>query len=388
VEAIYLDYNATAPLRTEALAALQRVATECGANASSAHADGRRAKEALDAARETLAGAIGARPREIIFTSGGTESDNLAVKGVAMARGGGHIVTSAIEHPAVRESCSALERRGFAVTRVAPAPDGRVPADDVARAIRPDTILVSVMWVNNETGVIQPIEEIAAAARERGVLFHTDAVQACGRLPIDLGRTGVDLLSISAHKFGGPKGAGALFVRGGVRIEPLIDGGGQEWNARSGTRDVAGAAAMAEAARLSCGELAAEMPRQAALRDRLEREVLSRVARVSVNGGAAPRVANTSNLRIDGVDGEALLAALDAQGIAASSASACAASHAEPSHVLMAMGLTRRQAEDSMRFSLGRLTTDAHIDALIAALPALVERIRGLGAGSTRRRAL
>ncbi|MDH3197353.1 MAG: cysteine desulfurase [Candidatus Krumholzibacteria bacterium] len=375
---IYLDYNATAPPRDEALAVWQRVTADCGANASSAHAAGRRAKDALDAARETLAGTLGARPREIVFTSGGTESDNLAVKGVALARGTGHIVTSAIEHPAVLETCRYLERHGFSASYVAPGADGRVEADAVARAIRADTILVSVMWVNNETGVIQPVEEIAAAARARGVPFHTDAVQACGRVPIDVRGASVDLLSISAHKFGGPKGAGALFVRRGVELEPLLHGGGQEWNARSGTRDVAAAAAMAEAARLAHAEMAAEIPRQAALRDRLERDALARIPRVFVNGGAAPRVGNTSNLRIEDVDGETLLLALDEHGIAASSASACAASHAEPSHVLMAMALTRRQAEDSMRVSLGRLSGAEDVNALLEVLPALVERIRAL----------
>jgi cysteine desulfurase len=378
VHEIYLDYNATAPPRDEALSVLRRVAADCGANASSAHAAGRRAKDALDAARETLAGTLGARPREIVFTSGGTESDNLAVKGVALARGAGHVVTSAIEHPAVLETCRYLERRGFSASYVAPGADGRVEADAVARAIRADTILVSVMWANNETGVIQPVAEIAAAARARGVPFHTDAVQACGRVPIDVRGAAVDLLSISAHKFGGPKGAGALFVRRGVEVEPLLHGGGQEWNTRSGTRDVAAAAAMAEAARLAHAEMAAEIPRQAALRDRLERDALARISCVSVNGGAAPRVGNTSNLRIEGVDGETLLLALDEHGIAASSASACAASHAEPSHVLMAMGLTRREAEDCMRVSLGRLSGAEDVDALLDVLPGLVERIRAL----------
>jgi cysteine desulfurase len=373
---VYMDYNATAPMRDEAIAAYQRAAAECPGNASSTHASGRAARTALDDARCTMAAAMGARPREVVFTSGGTEADNLAVKGVALARGGGHIVTSAVEHPAVLEVCRWLETRGFRVTYVGVDDGGRVAADQVAAAVTDDTILVSIMWVNNETGVIQPVEEIAAMTREKGVPFHSDAVQAFGRVPIDLAAVPVDLLSISAHKFGGPKGAGALVVRSGVDFEPLIHGGGQEGNRRSGTYNLPAAAAMATAARLAVEELGDEGTRLAALRDRLEAGARERLDDVHVNGAGAPRVANTANIRFDGAFGESVLIGLDAAGVAASSASACAASRNTPSYVLMAMGLSRKQAEDSMRFSLGRRSSDADVDRLLEVLPAVVGHTR------------
>jgi cysteine desulfurase len=373
---VYMDYNATAPMRDEAMAAYQRAAVECAGNASSTHAPGRAARVELDDARCTLAAAMGARPRDVIFTSGGSEGDNLAIKGVALYRGAGHIVTSAVEHPAVLETCRWLEARGFRVTYLGVDGDGRVSPDDVAAAVTGETILVSIMWVNNETGVIQPVEEIAAMARQKGVPFHSDAVQALGRVPVDLAAVPVDLVSISAHKFGGPKGAGALVVRRGVDFEPLIHGGGQEGNRRSGTYNLPAAVAMAEAARLAVAELADEGRRQAALRDRLEEGVRERVRDVHVNGAAAPRVPNTANIRFDGAFGETVLIGLDAEGVAASSASACAAGRNQPSYVLTAMGLTRKQAEDSMRFSLGRRSSDADVDRLLEVLPGVVEHAR------------
>jgi len=375
---VYMDYNATAPARAEAIDVWRGVSTECFGNASSSHAAGRRAKEALDAAREVIAGTVGARASEVVFTAGGTESDNLAVKGVALARGAGHVVTSVIEHPAVLEACRALERGGFDVTYLPVDGDGVVDPDDVRRAIRRDTVLVSIMWVNNETGVIQPVPEVGAVAREMGVVFHTDAVQAYGRLAVDAG--GVDLLSISGHKFCGPKGVGALVVRRSVSLEPVIHGGGQESNRRSGTYNAPGAAAMAEAARLAHEEMVTERGRLARLRDRLEAGAVASIADVHVNGAGAERVANTSNIRFAGADGEAVLIALDELGIAASSASACAASRSEPSHVLVAMGLSRREAEDSMRFSLGRFSTEGDVDRLLEVLPGVVARIRSLRA--------
>lgn len=373
---VYMDYNATAPVRPEALDAFVRAAGDAPANASSTHAPGRRAKATLDEARSTLATAVNARARDVVFTSGGTESDNLAVKGIALARGSGHVVTSAIEHPAVLESCLWLEARGFEVTRVPVDGHGRVDPDDVARAMRDDTVLVSVMWVNNETGVIQPVPEIGAVARDRGVPFHCDAVQALGRVPIDVDAASVDLLSISGHKFGAPKGTGALVARRGLRLDPLISGGGQEGNRRSGTYNVPGAAALAAATAMAARELGVEPMRQRSLRDRLETGVRELIRDVSVAGAGVPRVGNTANIRFDGADGEAVLVALDAAGIAASSASACAASRSEPSYVLMAMGMSRRQAEDSMRFSLGRGSTDADVDRLLEVLPDVVERVR------------
>lgn len=377
-QGIYMDYNATAPVRAEALEVWRRVALECFGNASSTHFAGRAARAVLDEARESLAASLGTRARNVVFTSGGTEGDNLAVRGVAEAAGGGHIVTARTEHPAVLEACRWLAANGFDVTFLEVDATGVVDPDAVRDALREDTILVSVMWVNNETGVIQPVEEIGAVTRERGVPFHCDAVQAVGRIPIDLASVPVDLLSISGHKFGAPKGTGALVVRRGVELSPAMRGGGQEANRRSGTYNVPGAAALAAAARSACAEIEVEHKRLAALRDRLEAGALQRVPAAAVNGAGAARVANTSNIRFDGADGEAVLLALDGHGIAASSASACAASHAEPSYVLMAMGLAQQQAKDSMRFSLGRSSSLEHVDYLLEILPSVIEHIRSL----------
>ncbi len=375
---IYLDYNASAPAREAALETLRRVAREAAGNAESPHRFGRGARRELDAAREVVAAAIGARTREIVFTSGGTESDNLAVVGVAKRRSSGHVVTSAIEHPAVLEACRHLEKHGFRVTRVPVDTGGRVAIERVADAIAADTILVSIMWVNNETGVIQPVEEIAALARERGVLSHTDAVQAFGRLDIDVGNVPVDLLSISGHKFGAPTGIGALYIRDGVEMESIVHGGGQERGMRSGSPAVALAAALAAAARAAVGECAAETVRLGRLRDRIERELLARIPGAAVNGAGSARVANTTSIRFPGADGEAVLLALDAAGIAVSSASACAAARRATSHVLTAMGLTPREADDSLRVSLGYRTTDADVDRFIRVLPDEVARIRAV----------
>lgn len=373
-----MDYNATAPVREEAQRALAEALAAAYGNPSSTHFAGREAKRALDDARVTLAGLCDVEPRHVVFTSGGTESDNLAIKGIAAAAGSGHIVTTTVEHPAVLEPCRYLERNGFDVTVVPVDGGGRVTADDVAAAIRDDTILVTVMWVNNETGVVQPVDEIGAAARARGVPFHSDAVQAFGRVPVNLSQTPVDMISISGHKFGAPKGVGALLLARDIDLEPVSHGGGQERNRRSGTHNAPGASALAVAARLAVDEMDAEAKRLSALRDRLEAGILDRIPDAVINGAGVSRVANTANVRLDGADGEAVLLALDGADIAASSASACAASHDEPSYVLTAMGLTRRQAEDSMRFSLGRLSTDADVDALLDALPPIVERLRAL----------
>jgi len=388
MDTTYLDFNATAPVRPEAREAYVH-ALDAWCNASSAHAPGRVAHAMLDGAREALAGFLGATAREIVFTAGGTASDNLAIGGVCaavraatgpgaspVAVGGPHVVATAIEHPAVLETCRALERLGIRVTVVSPGPDGLVRAGDMIDAIREDTILVSMMWVNNETGVIQPVADVACAARARGVLCHSDAVQAFGRVPIDVRGVGVDLLSLSGHKFGAPPGIGALFVRRGTSIGPVIHGGGQEWNLRSGTHNVPGAVAMAEAARVSTRVLETEAARQRKLRDRLEDELARRLDGVHVNGVGAPRVANTSNLRFDGVDGESVVLALDAVGIAVSSASACAASHHDPSHVLLAMGLSEREASGSIRISMGWTTHANDVDRLLEELPRAIARSR------------
>ncbi len=383
---VYLDHNATTPVRAEARAAWLDALGACG-NPSSVHGAGREARRRLDGARETIAQCLGASPREIVLTGGGTESDNLAVLGavfgaVASGRCGdvadAHVVTTAVEHPAVLAPGAWLERRGARVTRVAPEPDGRVDADAVIAAIDDDTVLVSIMWVNNETGVVQPVGPVARAARARGALVHTDAVQAFGRIAVDVREADVDLLSISGHKFGAPPGVGALYVRRGTRLEPVLHGGGQEWGLRSGTHDVAGAAALAAAARAVCDAREALAARLAALRDRIEREILERIEGATIHGAAAPRVANTTSVRFAGADGEAVLLGLDAEGIAVSTASACAATRGEPSHVLRAMGLDARAAGESIRISLGHTTTQTDVERLLAVLPDVVRRARGV----------
>lgn len=372
---IYMDFNATAPVRPEAAEVFARVQRDCPGNASSAHSAGRRAKAELDRARETLAATLGARASEIVFTSGGTESDNLAIKGIAGVRGAGHVITSTVEHPAVAETCRYLEERGGSVTRVGVGRDGAVDAETVRDAIRDDTILITLMWVNNETGVIQPVDAVAQIAREHEIVFHTDAVQAIGRTAIDMRLTGAGLLSLSGHKFGAPKGIGVLVVRRGIELDPFHHGGGQERNRRSGTYNVPAAAALARAAELASAERVSESERIGRLLDRIENTVRERVPRAFVNG-SGDRVANTSNLRFDGADGEGVVLALDSHGIATSSASACAASHDEPSHVLTAMGLSRAQAENSIRVSLGHSTTDADVDRFLDVIPQVVSDAR------------
>lgn len=378
---IYMDYNATTPVRSEVLEKMTLAMHEGYANASSVHTPGRRAKSHLDEARERVAESLGARPSEVVFTAGGSESDNLAIKGVAWARGGGHIITSAVEHPAVLNACRFLEKQGFAVTYLPVDRLGRVSLDAVADALRSNTILISIMWANNETGVLQPVGEIARIARERGVLFHTDAVQAFGKVPVSVSDVPVDMLAVSGHKFYAPKGVGALYVRRGIELESLVHGGGQEKGRRSGTESIPMAAALGAACSLAVEELANEAARIGALRDELENRVLSTVARASINGAGAERLPNTSNITFEGAEGEAILISLDEHGIAASSASACSAGHGEPSHVLTAMGLTKAEAESAMRFSLGKFSNSGHVNAIYAVLPSIVERLRGLTAG-------
>jgi len=371
-----MDYNATTPVRAEAAEVFARVVRDGFGNPSSAHFAGRRAKTILDESRERIAATLGAAPAEVYFTSGGTEGDNLAIVGVSAKRERGHIVTSAIEHPAVLETCRYLGSRGFDVSYVPVDAGGRVEPGRVRDAIRDDTILITIMWVNNETGVIQPIEEIGEIARNRGVLFHTDAVQAYGRVRVDVSKTPVDMLTISGHKFCAPKGTGAVYVRRGVEIVTTSHGGGQERGARSGTENLPGLAAMSAAAELACAEREAESSRIATLRDRLEAGAVGSIPEATVNGGGSPRVANTSNVHFPSADGEEILIGLDEHRIAVSSASACAAGSDEPSHVLMAMGLSRREAEDSVRFSLGRFSGPEDVDRCLEVLPEVVERIR------------
>jgi len=375
---IYMDYNATTPLREEVIDKLQEVIANGFGNASSVHSAGRRAKAYLDEAREKVAAALGARASEIVFTGGGSESDNMAIKGTAWRFGSGHIVTSRIEHPAVLNTCRYLEQHGFDVTYIPVSDGGLVDPDMVRDAIRDDTILVSIMWANNETGAVQPIERIAEVVKEKGKLFHTDAVQALGKVEVDVGAVGADLLSISGHKLYAPKGVGALFVRRGVGLEPLVHGGGQERGLRSGTQNVPSIAAMGTACELAAGELAEESERISSLRAALEDGLKSGIEGVRINCERSPRLPNTSNVTFRGAEGEAILISLDEHGIAVSSASACAAGRADPSHVLTAMGLTVEEASNSIRFSLGRYSRAEDVARLLEVLPPAVERLRAL----------
>lgn len=375
---VYLDYAATSPVRTEVRELMAEVMAEAWGNPSSLHYAGRAARAVVDRARSQVAALIGCRPRDIIFTGSGSEADNLALKGVAWAYRdrGRHVVTTAVEHQAVLRACAALERDGFEITYVPVDASGRVDPDDVARALRPDTILVSVMLVNNEVGTLQPVAEIARYARERGVLVHTDAVQAAGVLPIDVDQLGVDLLSLSAHKIGGPKGVGALFVRPGTQLLPLIDGGGQERRLRAGTENTPAIAGFGLAAELAAAERAARAARLCRLRDRLESGILDRVPGARVHGVDAERAPHITNVLLPGTTADTLLIQLDLVGVAASSGSACSAGSPEPSHVLQAMGLSEEEAFASVRFSMGPETTEEDIDYVVDLLPRAVERAR------------
>lgn len=378
---IYWDYNAAAPVRPEVAALLSRAFAQGGpGNASSIHQSGRDARARLDAARAKVARVLGCEPKEVTFTGSGSEADALALVGAWHARPvreRRRVVTSAVEHPALLGAVAQLAREGAEVTRVAPGADGRVRAEDVLHALTPDTALCSLMWANNETGVVQPAAEVARACRQRGVLFHTDAVQAAGKVPLSLREVDADLLSLSAHKFGGPQGVGMLVVRKGVDIRALTPGH-QEGGRRGGTQNVPYAEALALALELASAEQAEVSARVGALRDAFEREARAGVPGVEVNGAGAPRVPNTSNLRFDGVEGEALLMALDLDGICVSSGAACASGTLTPSHVLRAMGLTAPQARGSLRFSLGPGTTEAEVERVLQALRQHVPRVREL----------
>jgi cysteine desulfurase len=372
VHPIYLDHNATTPVLPEVLDAMLPYFREEYGNASSIHRWGQRARGAVEQSRESVAALLGCRPSEIVFTSGGTESDNLAIFGV-----GGHVVTTAIEHHAVLNACQTLD-----ASYVKVGATGVVDPDAVAAAMRPETRLVSVMLANNEIGTIQPLTRIAALARERGALVHTDAVQAAGKIAIDVRELGVDLLAISAHKIYGPKGVGALYVRKGVRIRPQMFGGRHERERRAGTENVPGIVGLGKAAEVARRELAAESARLSGLRDRLECGVLERVPDVSVNGaafnGSKHRVPNTTNLTFDGIEGESLVIALDLQGISCSTGSACSSGAIEPSHVLTAIGLSGDRARSTLRISLGKQNTAAEVDRVLEVLPGVVERLRAL----------
>ncbi|HWP34255.1 MAG TPA: cysteine desulfurase NifS [Thermodesulfobacteriota bacterium] len=376
---VYLDHNATTPVHPRVAEAMLPFLREAYGNPSSLHWAGRAARQAVDAAREAVARLVGAEPAEVVFTSGATEADNLALRGVAELHPGGHIVTTAVEHPAVRETCAELARRGWRVTVLPVDRAGRLDLAQLEAALTADTCLVSAMLANNETGVLFPAEAIGRLCRSRGILFHCDATQAVGKVPVDMRRMGIDLLALSGHKLNGPKGVGALVVRKGVKLKPQQTGGHQERGRRGGTENVPGVVGLGEAARLAAERLAAGEPaRVAALRDRLERRILAAIPEVLVNGQGAERVPNTLNCSFRWVEGEALLLSLDLAGIAVSSGSACSAGSLEPSHVLLAMGLTREEASGAVRFSLGYETTEGELDYVVETLPPIVERLRAI----------
>ena len=383
---IYFDHNATTPVDPAVLAEmLPYLSAEYG-NASSVHSFGQSARGAVERARESVAALIGARPAEIVFTSGGTESDNAAICGVAGAAAGRpaqrvHIITTAIEHAAVLHTCQALERRSAEISYVPVSRDGVVDPQDVRRALRPETVLISVMHANNELGTLQPIEEIGRIAAGAGVTFHTDAVQSVGKMPVDVAQLGVHLLSLSAHKLCGPKGVGALYVRKGVRLEPLMHGGHSERDRRAGTENVPAIAGFGKAAELAGAHLSEYILRIAALRDRLEQGLLERVPGARVNGRAAPRTPNTCNMLFPGVESESLVIALDLQGLACSAGAACSSGATDPSHVLAAIGLSSAEARASVRLSLGCTSTDEEIGRALELIPAVVAAHRGVSPG-------
>lgn len=378
---IYLDHNATTPLVPAALDRFTAVARDTWGNASSVHHFGQQAKAVLDEARASVAALIGAAASEVVFTAGGTEGDNAAVRGAVEAleaTGRRHLIISAIEHEAVLQTAKSLAKRGFEVSVLPVGSSGVADPEALRGLMTARTALVSVMHANNEIGTLQPVAALADVARAGGALFHTDAVQTAGKIPVDVAALGVDLLSISAHKFGGPKGIGALWIRRGVRLVPFVTGGRQERNRRSGTENVPAIAGMGAAADEARAHAAAAAPRIAALRDRLEQGVLAAIPGTAVNGEPTARVPNTTNISFDRVESESLLIALDLEGIAVSSGSACSSGTLEPSHVLKAMGHPHQRTLNSLRFSLGSGTTDAEIDHVVIVLPALVEKLRRL----------
>jgi len=386
---VYLDYNATTPVQPEVLDAMLPFFSGEFGNAASIHTPGQRARAAVETAREQVAALIGARAQEIVFTSGGTESDNHAVFGVVgqaflpvpsstNADSSPHIITTAIEHEAVLNACQALEKSGVRVTFLATNREGQIDLNELRRAVRPETVLITVMHANNELGTLQPLEEIGRITKERDIYFHTDAVQSAGKVPIDVNKQGVDLLSLSAHKFYGPKGIGALYIRRGTRLRQLLYGGHHQRGFRPGTENVAGIIGLGKAAEIARESLAADARRLSALRDRLEQGLLARVPYARVNGGAASRTPNTTNFGFPGIEGEALLIALDLKGLACSTGAACSSGAVEPSHVLTAIGLPPEEARASLRFSLGRHTTEQEIDFALQVVPPAVEQLREL----------
>ncbi|HLC18026.1 MAG TPA: cysteine desulfurase NifS [Thermodesulfobacteriota bacterium] len=377
---IYFDHNATTPVHEEVFEAMLPYLKEEWGNPSSIHWAARAPRKAVDTARERIAAFLNCTPLEVIFTSSGTESDNHAIKGLVNAKKGkgNHIITTKVEHPAVLNTCKHLAKEGYEVTYLGVDSKGMLDIDELKDGVTDRTILITVMYANNETGVVFPVDEIAAIAREKGIAFHTDAVQAAGKVPLDMQKLNVDLLSISGHKLYGPKGMGALFARRGVRLVPLIHGGHHERNRRGGTENVAGIVGLGKACEIASRDMEREIAQLTRLRDRLEKGLIKRIEHVYVNGDRENRLPNTTNISFEFVEGESLLLNLDMKGIAASSGSACTSGSLEPSHVLMAMGMSHELSHGSVRFSLGRINTEEDVDYLIEEMPPIVDRMRSM----------
>jgi cysteine desulfurase len=378
---VYLDYNATTPVEPRVLDAMLPYFGENFANASSIHTPGQRARAAVETAREQVAALVGSKPQEIVFTSGGTESDNHAIFGVLHSLsvpGKPHIITTTIEHEAVLNACQAAEKNGALVTYLPVSREGLVDPESLERAIRPETVLITVMHANNELGTIQPIEDIGRIANERKVYFHTDAVQSASKIPVNVIAQNVDFLSLSGHKLYAPKGVGALYIRTGSGVRQLLYGGHHQRGARPGTENVAGIVGFGKAADIARTSLADDATRVSALRDELERGILERVPQSRVNASSAPRTPNTTNILFPGIEGEALLIALDLKGLAVSTGAACSSGAVEPSHVLTAIGLRAEDARASLRFSLGRHSTRGEIDFALEVVPAAVAQLRAI----------
>ena len=377
---IYMDYAATTPTDQRVVEAMMPYFGEIYGNPSSLHGFGQEARAAMEEARAKIAAFLGAKPAEIVFTSGGTESDNFAIKGVAWAnrKKGDHVITSAIEHHAVLETCRFLEKEGFRVTYLPVDGDGLVDPADVVKAITDRTILISIMHANNEIGTIQPIAEIGRIAKEKGICFHTDAVQTFGHLPFTVDELNIDLLSASAHKLYGPKGMGLLYIRKGTRITPLVHGGDQESGRRASTQNVPGIVGFGKAVELAAATLQEEVVRLTSLRDRFIQGIFERIDGIRLNGHPARRLPNNINLSVESIEGEGMILSLDMMGIACSTGSACSSSSLEPSHVLLAIGLPHELSHGSLRFSLGMYTKEGDIDAVLEALPQVVGRLRAM----------
>lgn len=374
---IYLDNAATTKVRQEVLDVMMPYLQESYGNPSSVYKLGRDSRIAIDKAREKVAEIIGSDANEVIFTSGGTESDNWAIKGVAKSYGkkGKHIISTNVEHHAVLHSLEALKKDGFEITYLPVDEQGRVTPQQLEDAIREDTILVTIMHANNEIGTIQPIKELAFIAHRRNVLFHTDAVQSVGHIPVNVEQLGVDMLSISGHKFGAPKGVGALYIKKGVKLFPFIDGGAQEWNRRAGTENVAGIVGLAHGLELAVSEMKHESQRLITLRDHIIDNLL-KIPYTRLNGHATERVPNNVNISFEFIEGESMLLHLDMQGISASSGSACTSGSLDPSHVLLALGLPHEQAHGSLRLSLGKDTTEKDVAEVLEKIPPIIEKLR------------